>query len=652
MNQPRFPRAAAIFAAIFFCTTTLISAQNAEIAALVFPSNGLPKWGQTSYKSWSTKLKTVNKAGDKADVKVAQIKVNAAYRTQQRLLYGNLTDGTAVQQHLNDIKNHLLKGDPKLRDNITVLVSLDEEAGAFMNINGTLVFSIGMYLRCATEAELAGIIAHEVVHFAEKHAENAIRNPVGVNDSDLVDLATMESRYSHQREIDADTKALEGFLKESGYRLSDMLNVFNGLAYSYLPMSEEPYAFNKLLFNCTSPRWDKAIASPRPVSPKDRIDDSKSSHPNAFRRQKAYQEKLQKIGYVPGTGEAFLVRSQAEFIALKKAYREASLLLLALDHKYLHVLYEEAALGRSGISVQALHALWAITTLKNDGNYDKVLGVFSDYEGELSTLYWFFKTLDEEDLNILAYRMAQQVVEANPNSHMAMRIKINLAGQLVRKFGGPGKNVNLSNPAFCGVADLEKLKSELLKDAAEAEKLTLFAAKPDVRSPRREPVPEARGSAVLMPISYIVSEPKDWKLSSGELKKISQYTEMFEAVAGSNSTAGTQVLSLDQTYRTASEAERRNILIQQTSLIEALSMWQWNSTISAVTDYFVELETTPKLLSFAALTYENGTYIGTLTNVNTDSQRIVDRLQVLTTNSAATIAFLRAGWAKNIMKSN
>jgi hypothetical protein len=70
-----------------------------------------------------------------------------------------------------------------------------------------------------------------------------------------------------------------------------------------------------------------------------------------------------------------------------------------------------------------------------------------------------------------------------------------------------------------------------------------------------------------------------------------------------------------------------------------------------VTDYFVELETTPKLLSFAALTYENGTYFGTLTNVNTDSQRIVDRLLVATTNSAATIAFLKAGWAKNIMKS-
>jgi hypothetical protein len=100
----------------------------------------------------------------------------------------------------------------------------------------------------------------------------------------VVQLASLSTRYSHRRELEADSKALESFMQQSDYRLEDVAAIFDILAYSYLPLFDEPIPYEQLFPDCYGPVANSFIESPRPITPKEKLDDSRSSHPNAYRK--------------------------------------------------------------------------------------------------------------------------------------------------------------------------------------------------------------------------------------------------------------------------------------------------------------------------------------------------------------------------------
>ena len=90
-----------------------------------------------------------------------------------------LVDDPALQQYVNRVGLWLaLQSErPDLPWRFGVIDST--EVNAFAMPGGTILITSGLYDRLRDEAELAGVLGHEIAHVVEKHQLNAIRKAAG-----------------------------------------------------------------------------------------------------------------------------------------------------------------------------------------------------------------------------------------------------------------------------------------------------------------------------------------------------------------------------------------------------------------------------------------------------------------------------------------
>lgn len=626
--------------------TGCIAGNAAAQTTLWFPNQPIPQRYRTTDQEWSQRFAKLDQATTLSDRQVLQAKLVSQYAIQEALLDGKLAFHHPLQTYLNAIKDHLLRNQPNLRDSIRVHLEMDPDPGAFMSISGDLRFTTGMFSRCISEAQVAGIIAHEIIHYSERHSEKSIRNPFGTNDSDNVRLASLSTRYSHNRELEADTKALNGFLKESGYRLSDVLGLFDLLAYSYLPVSEIPFPFEVLVPSCMESQAAAYIESPRPITPKEKLDDSRSSHPNAYRRQASFAKKLDEIGYEKGTGRGFLVGTAEQFIELQNQVRNQEIWLNGVHHNYLHVLYEEMIQHPTESTLLGMHALWSLTTLRMDNNFDKEIGLHSDFEGEISTLHWFLTSLPKKDLLLLALRHAVETQNAFPTSAMAQRIVANLAGQSKRQFGL--KQVPWDHPALCGIADTAAFASLYRRGITTSTEEKYFASTSRVVEGKKAKDRSVKlHSATLLPVSIFFN-------NDGQplMKDIASARERLESdllVELEDQPLGAYLPH--KATRVHADPVLRNQVLAMDWWVDDMSyMTNWNSTISLFTDEAQKWSSLLKTQRISRLNYGGPLYTGFLVTFDTDTQRAVDAVRWQFISSKAGASQMAKVWLQSLGK--
>ena len=626
--------------------TGCIAGNAAAQTTLWFPNQPIPQRYQTSDQEWTQRFAKLDQATTLSDRQVLQAKLVSRYAIQDALLDGKLAFHHPVQTYLNAIKDHLLRNQPNLRDSIRVHLEMDPDPGAFMSISGDLRFTTGMFSRCISEAQVAGIIAHEIIHYSERHSEKSIRNPFGTNDSDNVRLASLSTRYSHNRELEADTKALNGFLKESGYRLSDVLGLFDLLAYSYLPLSEIPFPFEVLVPSCMERPAAAYIESPRPITPKEKLDDSRSTHPNAYRRQASFAKKLNEIGYQKGTGQGFLIGTAEQFNELQNQVKNQEIWLNGVHHNYLHVLYEEMIQHPTKPTLLGMHALWSLTTLRMDNNFDKEIGLHSDFEGEISTLHWFLTSLPKKDLLLLAFRRAVETQQAFPTSEMAQRIVANLAGQSKRQFYL--YQVPWEHPALCGIADTAAFAALYRKGITTSTEEKYFASTSRVVDGKKAKDRSVKlHSATLLPVSIFFN-------NDGQplMKDIASARERLESdllVELEDQPVGAY-LPHEATRVQADPVLRNQVLAMDWWVDDMSYMTNWNSTISLFTDEAQKWSSLLKTQRISRMSYGAPLYTGFLVTFDTDTQRAVDAVRWQFISSKAGAAQLAKVWMQSLGK--
>ncbi len=572
-------------------------------------------------KEWVEAFNELDLAASLSDRKVLEAKLHSQYVSQDVLLRGRLNFNHPLTSYINDIKNYLLREHPGLRDSINVLVEVTPEPGAFMSITGELRFTTGMFNRCNSEAQIAGIVAHEIIHFQERHSEKSIRSPFGTNDSDVVQLASLQTRYSHKRELEADSKALESFMKKSDYKLEDVSYLFDVLAYSYLPLMDEPVAFELLIPECYADNAAKYFESPRPITPKEKLDDSRSSHPNAYRRQIAYLEQLQKTNYTNGSGKEYILKSKQEFDELQAKARYEERYMQAVNHNYLHVLYEELRDGNLP-SILKSHALWAVATIRNDNRFDREFGVFSDYEGELSTLYWFLRSIPSKDLTIMAYLQAVAAKQAHPNSELLDRVLVSLAGQASRFHSM--KTPNWTDPMLCGIKDTTAFRVDFVDGVARASQsanssksVTIY----DFKTATKRPV--ERGPSTLLPASLFFTLD-----GMSDVKTIAKHRQSLEGFLQSKLTSELPgaMFSYSEARLNAPPEVRKKIWAMECFFHDVIHMANWNSCVSLFTDqisYWEDLKTYPRFTKISAGNPNELIFV----TIDSESQRVVDAVR-------------------------
>ena len=161
---------------------------------------------------------------------------------------GLVTEDARATAYVQGVMDRLF---PEFQGKITVRIHESTQLNAFAMANGSVYVNIGMLARMENEAQLAAVLAHEGVHFVEKHsfrhrvtAKNMAAFAVsGVPFSSLAAISSI-SGFSRDDEREADAKGYER-LVAAGYDPAEAHKVFQTLADEVRTLkTDEPYFFS------------------------------------------------------------------------------------------------------------------------------------------------------------------------------------------------------------------------------------------------------------------------------------------------------------------------------------------------------------------------------------------------------------------------
>jgi len=144
----------------------------------------------------------------------------------------------AVYDYMNEIKNKLLAtGKIKYKDQFVWKITLIDTTilNAFATPGGYLYFYTGLIKFCDTEAELAGVIGHEMAHADKRHSTVNMTKTysyavlfqilLGQNNETLAQIATnlVSLKFSRDQEYEADKNAVD-YTAAAGYKGNELKN--------------------------------------------------------------------------------------------------------------------------------------------------------------------------------------------------------------------------------------------------------------------------------------------------------------------------------------------------------------------------------------------------------------------------------------------
>jgi Zn-dependent protease with chaperone function len=283
---------------------------------------------------------------------------------------GKVLVNDTIQKFVNAIADKLLADDPALRKKLHFYTLREPYLNAFTTDGGDIYINIGLISRVQNEAELAFVLAHEIVHFKKRHVLNGYLHTVNVSKEDgpVVDdddHIVRAHNYAQSLELEADRLGFEMYVK-AGYDpeyAATALELLGVADYPFLnekidiSLFESPY-FNIPDFYLLTP--DTVLL---PVPAKD--EDLNSSHPRTIDR--LYQlldleEKLVDRGKVAN----FYSADGFSYISTIAKFEEVS--LLSDNNKYMAAAYSALGLlkkfqGNKYLEKEILRALFGYVML-------------------------------------------------------------------------------------------------------------------------------------------------------------------------------------------------------------------------------------------------------------------------------------------------
>ena len=182
---------------------------------------------------------------------------NQLINSGQIKLYKNNTVGSYV----NTLGQKLAGASGRPNIPYTFQVVNDDAVNAFATMGGYVYVTTGLLKSADNEAELAGVVGHEIGHIAERHAvahmrqaaiTQGITGALGVNRDRLVNIGTqlvLELPNSRRDEYEADTDGFET-MGRAGYEQSAMATFMQKLVRQNSPpefLSTHPDASNRVV---------------------------------------------------------------------------------------------------------------------------------------------------------------------------------------------------------------------------------------------------------------------------------------------------------------------------------------------------------------------------------------------------------------------
>ena len=404
-----------------------------SLLSISFSSNAQFSKDYTTLKS-SGNLPDVflKSAKEQSDEEIGKIATDQDKRTKQQfilannyfiqdlLLSGQVLINDPLTSYVNKVAAEVIENNPGIgSQSVKIFVTKSPDVNAYAFDKGLVFINIGLLAQLENEAQLAYILAHELIHVSKKHSvteylENKrIERDIATNRGEVEERMLSMYRFSKEQETEADIQGLD-LIKKTNYSTKAIMGAFDVMQYSYLPF--ELPEFKKAFFEDEHLKIPDTLNLKKVSSIKanDDYDDSKSSHPNIRKRRlmiEDYIKNSQDIGrkkYLISEEEFKNTREMARFelcriYLLKRDYINAMYAAYILLQKYPDNLYLKKIVAKS---------LYNITVSKSGktGSSKVFFGNASNYsidnyetiEGASQRLYYLFDNLTAKEANVIS----------------------------------------------------------------------------------------------------------------------------------------------------------------------------------------------------------------------------------------------------------
>ena len=324
---------------------------------------------------------------------------------------GKIVYGSLLNRYLDVIMDNLLKNNRQLRNSLSVFVVKSPIVNAYTMNQGFIFVNVGLLAQITNEAELAFILAHEIVHITEKHY---IEPPKTVN---LYSYLQYHNR-SREQENEADRYALERYYATSRYSYKAMESAFDVLQYGYLPFDEIP--FKRSLVETDFYSFDDSyfLDNVKPIRNREDYIDTLSTHPNILKRRNVVQSV---IALRNDDGRNAFVQSEALFEEVQTLSRLECIHQYLTRHDYGNAYYNAYVLTEVMPNNKYLRnamaiAVYGLNKHRQEGALREVLPRSNAIEGEKQQVYHFFEKMTKQEFNMLAIRLLWDAYKRSSNN--------------------------------------------------------------------------------------------------------------------------------------------------------------------------------------------------------------------------------------------
>ena len=335
------------------------------------------------------------------------------YQLGNLLKSGKILFGDRFTKYVTKVGDNLLKDYPELQKNIKFYVVKSAEVNAYSTQQGYLFVNLGLLAQVENEAQLAFVLAHELIHYTEKHnIESFLKGKElerGVGQYRKLTNNEQKGyflKYSKENEMEADRKGFEDFYLKAGYDVNEALSVFDVLLYSYLPVDEIEFDttfFNDEYFKISR---DYLLKEQNEITAVEDYDDSEHYHPNIKKRRERFIDYIADNEVEEGKKYLF---SKVKFKEIQNDARYELSNLHTINTYYCAAIYNSYILLQKNkddifLKRNIAYALYAMSKYKTHKSIRDILPRTKKIEGQSQQLYSIFNKINEDELNILALK--------------------------------------------------------------------------------------------------------------------------------------------------------------------------------------------------------------------------------------------------------
>lgn len=391
------------------------------------------------------------KQEDSRKVKKAKDKflLESSYKIDEMLQGGRVLYNDPIGNYVKEVAKVLLNDDKETYSKLRIYIIKSSVVNAYTTNSGIIFINTGLIAQLENEAQLAFILAHEIIHYKKQHIMEEVVENVRISSGknkyryiqDDEDAFIASLQFSKEKEMEADQLGYELFAK-SPYASKYIASVFDVLEYSYLPFDEVAFDWN-LLQSETYQFPAKYILSDtavKPISGEDveEENDKYSTHPNIQTRRDALEAKINED---PGEGQSAFYQGEEAFKYIRKICRFEVFRALLLAKAYPKAFYtgylilkeeEPNSIYIHRGMAKALCDL-AMYSIYNDDDFEEDQPLkYTNVEGLSQPLYKLFSNLytHPTEMGVLALRFIALQLIKHPNDPFLMACKNQLVDVL------------------------------------------------------------------------------------------------------------------------------------------------------------------------------------------------------------------------------